>query len=288
MALTTSEITTFDGVPLNTYAKNIATRTGRLTTPDIRGENLVLPSRSGYVFTPNRPLGPGEMVLGMWVLGCDDDGYVPDGSTHRRLFQFNWEMLSRLFGRRSKLSKMTQVMPDGTIRECYVEVTDQLVPEAVAGGTRATFSVALQIPDVYWQDVATTTQSATAGSSLPKTLNLTSFAGMTGTIEDAVVTVAGPITNPRVTETETGIYVQYNGTVANGDSWVFDCKAFTSIKTSGAVDVVLNTTHVGHPRFLIVTPWNGLSAVPQLVLSGSSGGGATNLSITARRKWVTA
>lgn len=287
MALTTNEIVTFDGVPLNTFAKNISTFTGRLSTPEIRGDNLILPNRSGYVFAPNKPLGPGEMALAMWVVGCNDDGEIPDGSFHRKEFQSNWDMLSRLFTRRSKLSKLSKVLPDGSSRECQVEVTDRLEPEASSGGTRATFTVALQIPDVYWQDPIVLTQAAGAGATLPKTLNLTSFSGMTGTIEDAVITVQGPITNPRVTETETGIYVQYNGTVANGDSWVVDCKNFTSIKTSGSVDVVLNTTHVGHPKFLLITPWNGLSPIPQIVLSGSAGGAATNFSVTARRKWVT-
>lgn len=288
MALTTAEVVTFDGVQLNTYAKNISTFTGRLTTPDIRGENLVLPSRSGYIFSPNRPLGPGEMVWSMWVLGCNDNGVVPGGSSQRLQFQANWDALVRLFTRRSKLSAITKVLPDATVRECAAEVVDTLEPQTTSGGTRATFSVALQIPDVYWQDTSNTTQAATAGATLPKTLNLTSFAGMTGTIEDAVITVTGPIANPRVTETETGIYVQYNGTVATGDTWVFDCKNFTSAKTSPVTDVVLSTMHVGHPKFLIITPWNGVSTTPQLVLSGTAGGAATNLSVTARRKWVTA
>ena len=287
MALTTSEIVTFDGQQLNTYANNISTFSGRLTTPEIRGESLILPSRSGYIFSPNRPLGPGEMTWSMWVLGCNDNGILPAGSSYRKQFQANWDFLSRLFTRRSKLSHVTKVLPDGSTRECDVEVVDRLEPEAAAGGTRAEFNVALQIPDVYWQDTSNTTQAATAGATLPKTLNLTSFAGMTGTIEDAVVTVTGAIQNPRVTETETGIYVQLNDTLTAGQTWVFDCKNFTSIK-GGSTDVVINTVHVGHPKFLIITPWNGTGTTPQLVLSGTGGGANTNISVTARRKWLVA
>lgn len=287
MALTTNEVLTFDGVQLNTYAKNISTITGRLTTPQIRGDSLILPSRSGYIFTPNRPLGPGELILNMWVLGCNDNGVLPSGSNYRAQFQANWDSLSRLFTRRSKLSHITKVLPDTTTRECDVEVVEQLDPEAAAGGTRAEFSVALNIPSVFWQDTNPITQSATAGATLPKTLNLTSFAGMTGTIEDAVVTVTGPIVNPRVTESETGIYVQLNDTLTASQTWVVDCGNFTSVK-GGSTDVVINTVHVGHPRFLIVTPWNGTTTTPQLILSGTGGGSATNFSIAARRKWVTA
>lgn len=287
MALTTNEIITFDGVQLNTYAKNISTFSGRLSTPEIRGDTLVLPNRSGYIFTPNRPLGPGEMVWSMWVLGCNDNGVVPVGSNFRQQFQANWDSLSRLFTRRSRMSSVSKVMPDGTTRECSVEVIEKLEPEAAAGGTRAEFTVGLNIPSVYWQDTSNTVQSATVGATLPKTLNLTSFAGMTGTIEDAVITVTGAIANPRVTETETGAYVQLNDTLTASQTWVVDCGAFTSVK-GGSTDVVISTVHVGHPRFLIITPWNGTTTTPQLVLSGTGGGANTQLSVSARRKWITA
>lgn len=290
MAYTTQELVTFNGTFLNTYAKNISTRTGRYTTPEVRGEQLVLPGRSGYIFTPNRPLGPGEMIWKMWVLGCNDDGYVTPGSTYRVEFEKNWEALATLFSGRTKLNKITVIRPNGAVRECYAEVVDRLDPETSAGGTRAEFNVALQIPDVYWRDTSALSQSATADATLPKTLNLTSFQGMTGTIEDAVITVAGPIQNPRVTNTETGIYVQYNGTVPSGQNWVIDCGLFTSKVNN--VSVLTNTTHIGHPRFLIIPPTTEtagvVSDIPQVVLSGTGGGLPTNITVNARRKWLTA
>ena len=284
---TTSEVVTFDGVSLNQYCWNIATGTGRYNTPAARGEDITLPGRSGSVFVPNKPTQVGTYNLVLWVQASDADGFAAATvNARRRLFESNIATLQRLFTRRSKLSYVTVVQPDTSVREAYVQVAEAIEPEIQGQRMHATFTVSLQIPDVYWQDTTDTTQAATAGSSLPKTLTLSSFAGMEGPIEDSQVTVTGPVTNPRVTDTETGIYTQFNGTVGAGSTWVVDNKNFTS-KVNGS-DVLAATTHVGHPRFLVISPWNGTVATPQIILSGSAGGGATNVSVTARRKWFSA
>jgi hypothetical protein len=284
---TTTELVTFDGVSLNQYCWNIATGTGRYNTPAHRGEDITLPGRSGTVFVPNKPTEVGTYNLLMWVQGTDDAGLTAGTiNARRQLFESNIATLQRLFTRRSKLSYITVVQPDASLREAYVQVAEAIEPEIQGQRQHATFTVALQIPDVYWQDTSDTVQAGSAGSSLPKTLTLSSFAGMEGPIEDSVLTVTGPISNPRITDSETGIYVQYNGTVSNGSTWVVDCKNFTSRVNGG--DVLAATTHVGHPRFLVISPWNGIQATPQVVLSGSAGGGTTNISVTARRKWFSA
>jgi hypothetical protein len=137
---------------------------------------------------------------------------------------------------------------------------------------------------VWWEDENVTTQSTAAGSSLPKNLDLTSFTSMTGIIEDAVITVHGPITQPKVTDAETGAWVMYNGNVGSGQSWVVDVGAFTSMV--GATSVMENTTHAGGYKLLVIPNVNGANEYPRLTLSGSSGGSATQLTVAARRKWV--
>lgn len=202
----------------------------------------------------------------------------------RQAFEDNMARLMRCFTRAHRLSTLRAAQPDGSIRRAFVEWNEWSDPDVSAGGTRAEFSIGYVVPAVWWEDETTRTQAATANATLPKTLDLTSFTGMTGIIEDAVLTVTGPITNPRITDSETGGYVQFTGTVPTGQTWVVDVGAFTS-SVAGA-SVLANTTHSGGYKFLVIPNCFGATDTPRLVLSGSAGGAATNLSVTARRKWA--
>lgn len=281
---TTTELVTFDGVVLNTYCSNISTGSGRANIPATRGDRLQLPGRSGYIPAPNLAYEEGEINLSMWVLGANaDDSRPATTNLKRRAYENNLASLFRLFSVRSRLCRITAVQPDATTREAWVEVQEAVQLNTMAGRTRGEFAVNLLIPDVYWRDTAVVTQATAASSTLPKTLDLTSFPGMTGTIEDSVVTVTGPITNPRITDVETGVYVQYNGAITSAQSWVVDAGAYTS--KVGSTDVTLNTSHGGHVRYLIIPPYLAGQAVPRLALSGAGGGATTKLSVTAYRKF---
>ena len=288
MANTTTEIVTVDGTVLNTYATNIMTGTGRIMTPEIRGEDILVPGRSGALYVPNKVVGPGEFVWAMWVQGCNSDGTIPGGSSRRLQFETNLASLLRLFTRRSRLSYVTAVQADGTTREANVQWVETIEASTMMGRGRAEFTVAGMLPDVWWQTTANDgPQAATVGATLPKTLNLSNFTGMTGTIEDATLTIAGPIQTPRVTDTDSGVWVQLNTTLGSGESWVLNASNWTS--TVGGVDKTSITTHGGHGRYIIISPMNSTSTTPQLVLSGTGGGTNTNLTVTtARRKWLTA
>ncbi len=278
MALTTAEVFTYDGVALNTYAYNISTGKGRTQTPPLRGEHIEVAGRSGNVFLQNRVTGPGEVILTMWVVGHDVDGLVPGGSSMRLEFEKNKEKLLQLF-QYNKLSYLTAVQADGTTRECWAYVADRLILETTSGRTRGEFSVALEIPDVYWQDTSDTTVTQTVSSS-PGTVNLTSFAGMTAPVEDAVIEVRGPATNPRVTSNQSNIWTQLNRSLSAAETWQFNCKTWTS--TVGVTNVTTLTTHWGHAKFMIIPP----AVLPQLVLSGTGFTSNTQLKVVARKKYV--
>jgi hypothetical protein len=287
------DLLTIDGIDLRGQAFGVSTRTGRYSLPNKRGENLIIPGSSGEVWLPNKPFEAGVGVLMLWAVGGTTVGgklTVNPSFTQKRIdLENNIATLMRLFTRSHRLSTIRGGQPDGTIRRAQVEWTEWTDPEVMAGGTRAEWSIGYTIPKTWWEDENTLTQAATAGATLPKTLNLTSFANMTGTIEDASFTVPGPITNPRITDSETGSWVQYTGTVPNGSFWYLDVAAATSkvgTTVGGASSVMANTTHAGGFKMLVIPNTYNLANTPQLVLSGSAGGTATNLSVTARRKWV--
>lgn len=284
-----ADLLEIDGVSLRGQGFGAATRTGRYSMPLKRGENTVIPGASGTVFFKDKPYEEGTGAISLWALGATTDGsgnlVIPATfALQRAAFETNINTIMRLFTRGHKLSVIRAAQPDGSIRRASVEWNEWSEPDVQAGGTRAEWAIAYTIPKVWWEDESATIQAATAGATLPKTLNLTSFTDMTGVIDDAVFTVSGPITNPKITDSETGAWVQYTGAVPNGQSWVVDVAAMTSMVNSATVAV--NTTHAGGYKYLMIPNVFGTTNTPQLVLSGSGGGAATNLSVSARRKWV--
>lgn len=275
-----------DGVSMRTPGYNISTRTGTFGMPARRGEDLVIPGSSGYTFVTNKPFEAGYGVLAIWAIGVNpSNGTIP--ATHllrQAQLRTNVETVMRFFTKPHKLSVVRAKQPDTTWRAASVQWVEWDEPAIMAGTTRAEWAIGFTIPSTWWADESAATNSATAGATLPKTLSLTNFAGMTGIVDDAVITVAGPITNPRVTDSETGSWVQFTGTVNNGQSWVVDAGAWTS--TVAAASVIANTTHSGSYRLFSIPNAYGATTTPQVVLSGSSGGAATNLTVAGYRKWV--
>jgi hypothetical protein len=276
-----------DGLNMRTEAWNVSTLTGRYSMPTLRGEDLTVPGRSGYYFVPGKASEAGVGALAVWVAGKNPDGTIPGTQTGRvAKFKENLALIQRVFQRRHRLSTMRAGQTDGTFRVAQVQWVEWSEPEVQAGGTWAQWSIGYSIPSVYWSDEDARSQVTSASSTLPKDLNLTQFADMTGVIDDALISVTGPITNPRVTDAETGHYIELIGTVASGEVWIVDVGASTS--TRNGVSVLQNTRHAGSYRFLTISNLYGLSGTPRLVLSGSGGGGTTRFGIVARRKWVSA
>lgn len=286
-----ADLLTVDGVDLHGQGFGASTRQGRYSIPSLRGDNTVLPGMSGSRWVANKPYEEGLGALTIWAVGASTDivtGEIVIPGTYaeqRRQLEYNASRLMRLFTRPHRLSLIRAGQPDHSVRRAYVEWKEWSDPEVQAGGTRMEGSISYVIPGVWWEDENTTTQSAVAGAGLPKTLSLTAFTGMTGIISDALLQVTGPISNPTITDSETGAWVQAAVTLGAGEVWTVDAGASTSV-TSAKGSVVSSTTHVGNYKMMVIPNCYGNTDTPQLVLSGSGGGATTNLSVTARRKWV--
>lgn len=283
MVLTNSLPITVDGVRLDTLAKNVETLAGRFIVPGLRTPNVAIPGEDGELHVPLKVREPGVIGLSMWVRGCDDDGLVPTNDATE--FFKNMDALVNLFTKDTGLLTLDQLHPDGSTRRATAQVMSAFDFSVLGGPNErhARFAVELRIPKAFWEDTAATVNATAAGASLPKNLILATLAGATAPMKDLVLTVTGPITNPRITENATGIWVQYSGVLANGTSLVIDCGAWTAV--IGVNSVLGSLTHGGHQRFLVAYPTTG---GPSLTLSGSAGGAATSLSVSGRRKFKTA
>ena len=278
------EMWTADGVELTTYGYNITSFA--YVAPTLKGTSLTLPMRSGSLPRYNRSYEPGEFGLSMWVLGAEPDGDVPASWTLQRgQFETNLRLLMSVLCKQSAPINFSKTLHDSSVITSRATPTPETASmETQMGRLRGEVTFTFELMDSFWTETTQRTSTATAGATLPKTLALTAYSGSTAPLEDAVVTVSGPITNPRVTDAESGSWVQYTGSVPNGQNWVVDCGLFTS-KVNG-VSVRTSTSHGGHPRFLYIPPRYGTTAIPSLQLTGSAGGAATNLSVAYKRKFL--
>lgn len=275
-----------DGVPLNTLAYDIDASLSRRSLGASRSADVVMPGvhgvQPGFATADTK-----DIALSMWVIGADENGYVPPDDTRLALFDANLDHLLALFGRRRPFW-LTMTMGDGTSRKARGRVAQAIVPGEMdlQGSTPlARFTVVIELIESFWQDVNPVTH--TQGFSANGTWWMTNFYGTTAPINDSVIVVTGPVTNPKITCPSTGSWVQYTGTVAGGESLTIDCASWTA--TKAGTNVITSLTYGGYgPQFATFEPeYNSSSKQWGVRLQGSGSGmsGSTTIAVTAARRY---
>lgn len=289
MTVSTAETVTVDGFVLNTYAYNISTITGRLTTPDLRTKNVELPGRHGTLRVRNKKFQEGLYTLTMWVKGALPDGSVPTQKIARRLFFENVDMLMQIFTRRTGLLNIQQVMSDGSVRQCHGEVLAVIDPESSAANPLAKFNVAFTLPYAFWEDLNTVTYNSATGLTTSQTLTLSPFIGATAPMEDLSFTVTGRVSQFKIQALENGAplendcWVQYNASIVSGATVTLTSSNW-GISGSGS-PTVANVSHSGSNFWLSLPPgWQ--NSAPQVQWTCTNPDPHTALSVSGHRKYV--
>lgn len=257
-----------DGIRLDNYAFTITTRNGWDNSAGLVGENARIPGRDGEIWRA-KDYGVGRLILDLYIGGTDADGVVPGGSTEHATLRANLDKLLSIFGRRASLLTVDKEMEDGSVRRNFGEVGVVMSPEYFDNNAVALLTVELVFPDPLWKATSNTTATGTGA--------LTAFTGITAPISDAVITITGPATNPKLTDTQSGSWIQYTGTVSAGATWIINCATFSS--TVAGATVVANTTFSPGPRFFSLTP--NASLIPSVTLNSG-----TLTSIVAAKRFI--
>lgn len=288
MTVMTAETLAVNGVILNTLAKNIETLTGRLRAAAIRTDNVSVPGRHGTLRTTRKFYSETQLVLPMWVRGCDDNGLVT--STGRAQFFANLDALTKVFRPGDGMLEVVHTLPDGSSRRAMAEVTE-MIDFSIEGNSGnmplGKFSVALRIPSVFWED------TSVLSIDLPVTQNggVAMLDGTTAPIEDATFTIVGPATNPRVEALYNGAslqvpnWFQYSGTVAAGQTLVVNCATWSLSGTGGFTPNFANFSHSGGSRWLTIVP-GPVGLTPSLKVTASATTGASKVNLSTRRKYL--
>ena len=237
MTVTTQETYTVDGTVLNTLAYNLSTLTGRVLTADVRGENRQIPFRRGATWVP-KEYGELTETWVMWVVGADVDGLVPAAGV-RAQFNQNLDSLKRLFGVRHRLLSLQKqvLLPSGLVTlSAEGECVGSLDPTVQAGGSRAVFTADLNIPDGCWYGPAEQDVIDSGGAVVTNPGSMLA--------RKMTITLDGPLSNPKLTNTTLGIDVRWEGDLAGGEQIVLDVDAFTAVR-DGSENVVSEVVHNG-------------------------------------------
>lgn len=186
-----------------------------------------------------------------------------------------------------------------SIRRAMAKVTGSIQPDMNAVGSSGQFTVGLTIPAGVWEDAATqdwTSDQITSGVAQ----EVTTLRGATERIQDAVILVQGPATNPRLTDPATGAYVELQATLSASQFWRVNVGTWAtrygaslglgSADTTGT-DGQAVTRYGGtenQAAFLPLTPVRDTDQRRvKIALSATSGiTTATRVSVRARRKYA--
>ncbi|WP_378786609.1 hypothetical protein ACFMQL_20575 [Nonomuraea fastidiosa] len=151
---------------------------------------------------------PGELP----IVGLDHEAtsfsltFVVTGATPAgtdggfQQMEANLEALSALLGTRNRLMSL-RYQAGSIVRIADVTITAASEPEIWVGAARARFSVVVEVPGVYWRDEAEATWQ---GSVTAPDQVVTTLAGSTAPITDALIRVTGPATNFTLTDMASG------------------------------------------------------------------------------------
>ncbi|WP_433355641.1 hypothetical protein ACQP25_17290 [Microtetraspora malaysiensis] len=221
-----------DGVPLDHPAGcwRLKKGTERRPLPGARAVKVSVSGRHGDIPVVGLDLEATTFGLAFKVTGATPSGV--DGGYEQ--MERNLEALSALLGVRHRL--MTLRYQAGTIvRVTDVTITSTTKPEVNTGAATARITAIVEVPGVLWRDEA---ESIWSGAPNQLAQVVTTLAGSTGPIVDAVLRFTGPAVQPSIGDVATGGWVLRAGGLLSGQRLLIDCgRMQAAIVTSDTWDM---------------------------------------------------
>lgn len=270
------------GVPLDDAAGRWSLRKGTLVWPalSLRTVDTVIPGVDGSLPGGYEPVDVPSLVLRMKV----------SGATYGALRANVGALLSVLAP--SGDVPVVQTI-DGVSRSITGRGKSTTEPEFSPAQLSASFTATLRLPGVYWRGPsADWSQSEPTPGAL---YEVSSLAGCSAPVSDALVLVTGPVASPKVSDAA-GSWAQLALTLAAGEKALLDCDAWTVRRGSGVTfegggtDTRGSLVTSGGPYALRLTPRmraaDPVDTLVQLSLSGSGMTSATALAVRARPAYL--
>lgn len=254
-------------------ARDVETYSGLFTSPGLEGANTPNGQRDGVGYVPKN-LGVGGFTMRMWM-----------GGSTREAVEADWERLLAAVVKPRRLVKWAHHRADGTVRECYGEVTGRVSPTPVGQlGMRASLDVA--IPSGVWQDPTGSDTGPipllTSGNlvAVNRTVDLPAFRGATAPLTGLTVEVRGFARGVRVTDPVTGAWFTYDADLPAGVA------VTVNALDDDAAAPLLDDFRYRGPYMAEVTPPDDPGAAPTLVVAATQAGSEATIRVTGRRYYL--
>ncbi len=223
-----------DGFDMSVFAREIHTADPR--TAPLRGENLVVPHRTGRIPLIEQLPDENDFDLEMWAAGADAFGRIPPGVEGRALCRAQLDTISRIFttgGRREirkRFDTNWRAVQDAAV---VGSINFNMFDERVARHT-----VRINAPEGSWRDISTRTDLVDFDPTLDEVtgrwsqdLWFLSFAGSTAPLQDYILELYGLIKNPTWENIGPGLgrRVEYKQNIGAPARLTVDTQAVTAI-----------------------------------------------------------
>lgn len=285
---------TVDGVPMDHPAGcwRLLAATQVRPLPGVRAAQVAVPGRPGDLPTTGEDVAATTVGLTLAVRGVD-----PDGADRGAVgLEHNLRGLYGLFGVRHRLLDLRYTPAAGMPDLCAeAKVVTASEPTAWIGAARARLAIVLSIPGVFWRDP---TPADWSTSTLGAPVRVSTLDGSTAPVLDAIFRVTGPVTGLRITDTTTGSWLAYPGTVAAGRQLRVHCGRMdahdaSAVTWDGAEANATGRVVTGGPgsgfRFLALTPAPVASVHDRgvrVLVEGTATSAATQVEVHGRRAFL--
>ena len=225
---------TFNGFSLSSKGKwDVEAVIEGIGIPKFRGNDLRVPFQHGNRWIKKR-FDSRKVVFSMWIKGTD-----------RADLDQNIDAFLTAIGNPG-LHTLVRTMRSGETRLAQAGLCSEIHFVRKNPGY-AKFALELELPDPFFYALSKTTD-VRAISSSPFVWTHTNMGSAPATA--MVITLDGPLSNPVLKNRNNGIWIQYVGTIANGESIVLDTKHFTCLQGEG--NMISIVKHGGDAYWMIL------------------------------------
>jgi hypothetical protein len=201
--------------------------------PKFRGKDLQVPFQHGNRWIKKR-FDSRKVVLSMWIKGTD-----------RTDLDQNIDAFLAAIGNPGPHT-LARTLRSGETRLAQAELCSDINFVRKNPGY-AKFALELALPDPFFYGTDKTTDSRTASASPLIWTHINEGSAPTTAM---VITLEGPLSNPVLRNRNNGVWIQYVGTIASGQSVVLDTKYFTCLQ--GNENMISIVKHGGDAYWMIL------------------------------------
>ena len=243
---------TYNGFSLSSRGKwDVEAVIEGIGIPKFRGKDLQVPFQHGNRWIRKR-FDSRKVILSMWIKGAD-----------RADLDQNIDVFLTAIGNPG-IHPLVRTLRSGETRLAQAELCSDIHFVRKNPGY-AKFALELELSDPFFYGTKKTTDVRTVSVS---PFTWTHANEGTAPATNMVITFKGPLSNPVLKNRNNGVWIQYVGTIANGESVVLDTKHFTCLQ--GDENRISIVKHGGDAYWMILDAGNNSMELETETIGGSA------------------